>query len=290
MQAEFGDEKNAAILPPIVRPYDATTRRFGTSHVYRAYINSTVGNPPGGVGPGHTVTITVPFYTQLQDVTKANLGINSDEFIDWWNAVRIYFFYGPVALNSALINPGSPVPVNFSNTTSPTQTKPTCSIDDRTSCVVDFITHTIDPLANIPFQLQEYTFASASGPKPGGVLPAGVPFKIDRTYVNYNVSSLDLVYLPLAIGPYNFNDPVGDSPGIWGTERLRHRLSGRTTTSPTEEAVGRFLFPRTSMRAKVHRDGPRSKANPVLSTLPSPMPRRPSRHMRFRKSPALPIF
>jgi hypothetical protein len=221
MQAEFGDEKNAAILPPIVKPDDATTRRFGTSHVYRAYINSTVGNPPGGVGPGHTVTITVPFYTQLQDVTKANLGINSDEFIDWWNAVRIYFFYGPVALNSALIT-GSPVPVNFSNTTSPTQTKPTCSIDDGTSCVVDFITHTIDPLANIPFQLQEYTFASASGPKPGGVLPAGSPFKIDRTYVNYNVSSLDSVYLPLAIGPYNFNDPVGDS---------RYLGDGATTAS-----------------------------------------------------------
>ena len=39
------------------------------------------------------------------------------------------------------------------------------------------------------------------------------------------------------------------------------------------------------MRAKVHRDGPRSKANPVLSTLPSPMPRRPSPAYAFPKIP-----
>jgi hypothetical protein len=179
-----------------IDPKDAETRRFSTTKVYRAYINL-----PDGVPPGSTVTITVPFYTKLKDANKGNLGIGQDQFIDWWNSSRIYFFYGKSALDSAFLD-GSPEDIDFGKNITP-QIKPTCSIVTvpATSCLITFKAHTIDPRANIPFQLQEYTFASAQGPPPGGLLPPLSPFKIETKWVNYNVSSLDSVYLPVAMGP-----------------------------------------------------------------------------------------
>jgi len=187
-------------------PKDAKTRRFSSTLVYRAYINLPADVPTGGVPPGSTVTITLPFYTKLKEVNKGNLGSVNDQFIDWWNSARIYFFYGEAALDSAIID-GSPKDIDFGKNV-PNQIKPTCTIvtSPPTNCTIVFKAHTIDPRANIPFQLQEYTFASATGPVPGGVLPAGSPFTIETQWVNYNVSSLDSVYLPVAMGPIKVQD------------------------------------------------------------------------------------
>ena len=196
---------------------DSFLRTFPTSAVRGAYINipTAMNNPPlndpgidettAGVPPGATVTITVPFYTRMQTNIRADaLGRTLDQFIDWWNSVRIYVFYGKAALYSAFWEAGGnaqtggqPTPLVLPNP------GPTCTIvipGKTTNCTVNFQSYPVNPQDNVPFQLQEYTFASAVGPPPGG--NADTPnFSIEKKWVNYNVSSLDSVYLPVAMGP-----------------------------------------------------------------------------------------
>jgi hypothetical protein len=193
-----------------IDPKDARTKRFNTTKVYLAYINLQGDVATTGVPPGATVRITLPFYTTLKIVGKDNLGTVEDQFIDWWNSARMVILYGKTALNSAILD-GEPGDIDFGKNI-PNQIKPTCAIETQppTNCNIVFKTNKIEPRANIPFQLQEFTFASATGPKPGGDLAPGSPFDIQTQWVNYNVSSLDSVYLPVAFGPIlNGQNPEG---------------------------------------------------------------------------------
>ena len=150
------------------------------------------------------MTVTVPFWTQLQEVTDNDIGVNTDQFIDWWNATRIYLFERATALHAAEITDG----LLDGNQHSPTPIAPvagakvpTCVASGGAACTVTLLSYTIDPPAGIPFQLQEYTFASAVGPP---LDERSARFQKDDKgllFVNYNVSSLDSVYLPVAMGP-----------------------------------------------------------------------------------------
>ena len=190
MQAQLG-----------VNSSDTYKQQFPTAVNYRAYINLPTTTDAGGIPPGGSIVVDVPFYTQLKDVTADDLGVDDDQFIDWWNGVRLYFFNGANALSAAYITydtgSGQPHPV----TPLAGAAEVLCTNSAGGDCNVTLESTTINPLFNIPFQLQEYTFASAEGPPPGGLLPAGSPLAIDDSYVNYNVSSLDSVYLPIAMGP-----------------------------------------------------------------------------------------
>jgi hypothetical protein len=181
---------------------------FGTRLVSRAYIDITNPDNSAGLQPGESVTITVPFFTQLQMVTdnatENPIGVNTDQFIDWWNATRIYLFEGETALHAARITDGlldmkqhSPTPI----TPLDGAKVPTCVASGKATCAVTLLSYTIDPPFGIPFQLQEYTFASAIGPP---LDPRPARFQNDGMgleFVNYNVSSLDSVHLPVAMGP-----------------------------------------------------------------------------------------
>jgi hypothetical protein len=177
---------------------------FGTRLVSRAYIDITNKDNTTGLQHDQSVTITVPFFTQLQQVTDNDIGVNTDQFIDWWNATRIYLFEGATALHAAQITDG----LLDGNQHSPTPIAPlggakvpTCMASGGATCTVTLLSYTIDPPFGIPFQLQEFTFASAVGPpldpRPAKFAERGLEF------VNYNVSSLDSVYLPVAMGPLN---------------------------------------------------------------------------------------
>ena len=180
---------------------------FPTKLVSRAYINITNKDNTPGLQPNQSVTITVPFWTQLQEVTDNDIGVNNDQFVDWWNATRIYLFEGKTALHAAEITDGildnkqhNPTPIAPLGGAK----VPTCVASGGATCAVTLLSYTIDPPFGIPFQLQEYTFASAIGPP---LDPRPAKFGKDGLeFVNYNVSSLDSVYLPVAMGPLNNPD------------------------------------------------------------------------------------
>src|SRR3954465_388013 len=64
---------------------DVNTRAFQTRKIYRIWVNKQNGIPPLG-----SVTVTLPFYTQLLPATAADLGKVDDQFVDWWNAMRVF--------------------------------------------------------------------------------------------------------------------------------------------------------------------------------------------------------
>src|SRR5262245_38878504 len=73
-----------------------TTQVFNTTLLYRIFVNRV-----GGVPPNSSVTLTIPFYTQLRPTTPGNLGKVNDQFIDWWNAMRVFVFDGKDAADAA---------------------------------------------------------------------------------------------------------------------------------------------------------------------------------------------
>src|SRR5262245_33712783 len=156
-----------------------TKRMFTTTRLYRAYFevgkkSGKVGadqEPSTGIAPNQSVEITVPFYTQLKKVSKEDVGTVDDQFIDWWNAVRIYLFDTEAAYHSAKVTnnlekvPGGGLPQpTVSTIPGPAAAGPTCTSSDGKVCNVLLRESAINTPFNIPFELQEYTFASAEGP------------------------------------------------------------------------------------------------------------------------------
>jgi hypothetical protein len=193
--------------------------RFPTSYVYRAVINITKDGKAIGLLRGDNVTITVPFFSQLKEVNKGDIGRESDQFIDWFNANRLYLFEGVNAFNAADITDGvypvsvCPPPATPKNhfcyhtptvITPPRRAAmPTCKASTTaSSCTVTIKSYLIEPPTNIPFQLQEYTFLSAEKNKTTGkaYFADGLHGEKPGNWMNYNVSSLDSVYLPVAMG------------------------------------------------------------------------------------------
>jgi hypothetical protein len=184
-------------------------RSFATSRLRRGYV--TIGSDEG-IAPGQWVEISLPFYTQLLKTTPADLGLVPDQYIDWWNSGRIVFFDSSAAYHSVKVTndpnaPGGglpPPPVKYLAGAA----VPSCISSTGKKCTVPLFENALQPLDGIPFQLQEYTLASAEGPPLNTTLPPPTRTKIDLSFVNYNVSSLDSVFLPVAMGPLT---KAGDS-------------------------------------------------------------------------------
>jgi len=176
--------------------------------LFRAYIN-----PKNGILPRESVSITVPFYTQLATTTPQDIGTLSQQYIDWWNAQRIFFYDGKTAKTGAfnynVDSKGKTVPPTPIHPIAGAVV-PSCAAGNTFNCepvtIVSYIG--IFPTGSIPFDFGEYTLAAAEGPPPGGLLPPGSAFKINLATVNFNVSAVDGVYLPIAMAASGNSTPV----------------------------------------------------------------------------------
>ena len=190
-------------------------RKFATARLRRGYVQ--IGNDEG-IAPGGWVEIALPFYTQLLETTADNLGKIPDQYINWWNSGRIVFFDSIAAYHSVKVTNslGDPLPPGGGLPPPPVKylagaAVPSCVSSNGNKCTIPLFENALQPLDGIPFQLQEYTFASAEGPPLNKILSPPTRTKIDLTFVNYNVSSLDSVFLPVAMGPLT---KAGDSVNI----------------------------------------------------------------------------
>jgi hypothetical protein len=196
-----------------------SSRKFTTTRLYRAYIeiqNSSKGiaPKPSGRRDPYYVDIVVPFYTQLKQIAPGRLGLDPDQYIDWWNANRIYMFDSAAGYNSAkwTNNLDAPTPRPGGGLPQP-EVKPIggaallkCTSSDRAPCTVVLKESAINVPDGVPFQLQEYTMGSAEGPPINNKLAAPTRTKMENKWVNYNVSSLDSVFLSVAMGPLGRRD------------------------------------------------------------------------------------
>ena len=192
-----------------VQTPDLLTRLFQTTLLYRIFVNGTQGVPPRG-----SVTITVPFYTQLLAANDSNRGTVPDQYIDWWNGMRVHVFDRAETIAAAfnLTNP-PPVPVvPFSGAAVPTCT------GTGGSCIVTLKSSNVGFPRGLKFQLVEYTFADALNT---------LPPTITLTNVNYNISAVDNVYLPAAIGAHGNSE--GSNTYLGSTEtvpKFRSEITG----------------------------------------------------------------
>ena len=217
MQAYFnlGPNPNVTDWVKVGDAY-VSPRRFVTTRIRRGYIqigNDVSGNGEG-IAPGTSVDIVLPFYTQLLTTTDANLGKVPDQYIDWWNSGRIYFFDTPAAYHSTKVtNANNPTVPGGQLPPPPVKVLagaavPSCTSSNGKKCSVTLFENAIEPIANIPFQLQEYTLASAEGPPEDNSQKPPGRTAMQLEFINYNVSSLDSVFLPVAMGPLT---KAGDS-------------------------------------------------------------------------------
>jgi hypothetical protein len=178
LQAAFGDTVNCY---PIV-------------YNYLIYVNGIQGIPEH-----KHASINLPWWSKRALV---NGDPNTDVYIDWWNGARTYIFDDQNAVNDSYMTDKTR-PVQYASPTSP---MPSCDKNDLQSVCQSAIAYqtcaaapdgskpcipgTNAIKAETPQQLNEYTLASVD-PVLG----------LTNWNVNYNVSNVDQVYLPVAMEP-----------------------------------------------------------------------------------------
>jgi hypothetical protein len=190
-----------------VKTAELSNKPYPRNNNYRLYIN-----PTHGIAPHTGISLTLPLFTQLADPIAAKpqicLGCQ-DTFIDWWNGgtIQLYTSPGtakapakqPPSLTDALGRPDQkPVAVNFGNAV-----KPRCDACEALTIYSD--------VADLPkedgSQLLEYTLGARNLPSLENQ-KAGIAEALDTSNVDFDVSYVNVVWAPAAMGVYK-NDQVG---------------------------------------------------------------------------------
>ena len=285
MQAQFKNDVTDVMTQTFCNNDPSNTpcnAQSGVARLYRANIN-----PDKGILPREFVSITVPFYTQLMATTSATIGTSSGQYIDWWNAQRIFFYDGETAVSGAfnfnVDQDGHTVPPTPVNPI-PGAKVPSCAPDNMFNCepvtLVSYIG--IFPTGSIPFDFGEYTFASAVGPPPGGSEPKGSPLKIDLKRVNFNVSAVDGVYLPVAMAALGNTTP--EQRVYLGTVTPVETVRAFLGTFSNKGASWPYYWPSYFAKAAPTTALP----NPPSGELPYPLPKVPSANVVFAESYKVP--
>ena len=194
---------------------DIGTRTYGHNFTYRFYIKPVVG-----IAQGQSVTLSLPLCTQLVgnpgDGSPLPPSADRDEWIDWWNGLRILIYANP-GTNSKL------PPAALSNDLAADEAKgpiplfspgPACTAGCGDLHRPIYWSSTQVP-PNDPYQLTEYTLADVVKGSPGVL-----HWSLDTKNVDYDISYVDETYLPVAMGPIG-NPDVGWVGSISGINKFR---------------------------------------------------------------------
>jgi hypothetical protein len=190
-----------------------TKKCYAVKNNYYAYINPVSGIPKGGFA-----SINVPWWS------KRRVGA-PDTYIDWWRGARVIFFDDQNALNDSYAKLKNDPQVDFADG-SP---KVNCNNVDGNACKqlqVFQVTAEATIGTQTPYQLNEFTFAAVSEVTDNG--------KKGGEFINfnqgYNVSNVDQLYLPLAIGPVRDPADVGYMGTTMSVAKFRKQLADFTGT------------------------------------------------------------
>lgn len=199
-----------------------TTQCFPVNNTYYIYVN-----PTKGIAKGATASVKLPWWSQPNDPA-----IGADKYVDWWRGGRIYIFDDQTALNDSFkVNSGPQgQPVSF-RSGSPlvrcsSLTNNACnSADLKIYKVKDGLVGSAIETKS-PFQLNEWTFADVTDVKLGGELLS--------LNLNYNVSNVDQIYLPVAMAPIKTGTQVGYMGSIMPVSDFRAKLIAFTGANPDQ--------------------------------------------------------
>lgn len=179
-------------------------------YVYKLYINEGQGLPPGA-----SATVTLPLYSELAD-DALDGAKETYQYITWWNGGRVVLADRNDRLldrYDAAKNPGGK---DFSFQVPESVT---CAAQGATCTLSTYFSENQLP-ENINAQLSEYTFGDSD-------VAADDPQQLRRLKpenVGYNISYVDHVYLPVAIGPKD-NPYIGYSGSAQSLEAFRATIS-----------------------------------------------------------------
>lgn len=161
-----------------------------TRLVYKLYVNEGEGIPPNS-----SVTITLPLYSRLED----------QSYITWWNG-------GRVVLADKADRLRNPEDAKLSDPAGVS-----CR-GENTACALATYSSIEQFHENVFAQLSEYTFGDS-------ILPNGQDVRLLKPdNVGYNISYVDHVYMPVAIGPKS-NPYIGYSGSVQSLPDFQARLS-----------------------------------------------------------------
>lgn len=167
-----------------------------SNYIYRLYVNEGQGIPPNS-----SVTITLPLFSELPAGTLPNA-----KYITWWNGGRVVLADRNDRLrldsDQRLATPASV----------------TCT-GEGAQCALSVYAGTEGLPEDIYAQLSEFTLGDSLDP------PAGQTTRwLKPDNVGYNISYVDHVYLPVAIGPKN-NPYIGYSGSTKSLPSFRSALN-----------------------------------------------------------------
>ncbi|WP_353194352.1 hypothetical protein [Pusillimonas noertemannii] len=167
-----------------------TTELYPTDYVYKLYVNEGEGIPPNS-----SVSITLPLYSKLDET----------RYITWWNGGRVV-----LADRSERLLGKEDTAMETPNTVS-------CE-GHNTACALSTYSSSVQFPENIYAQLSEYTFGDS-------IIPNGQSVRLLKPEnVGYNISYVDHVYMPVAIGPKN-NPYIGYSGSAQPLANFRNALT-----------------------------------------------------------------
>lgn len=173
-----------------------TTEPYPTNYVYKLYVNENTGIPPGS-----SVTITLPLYSEL----------SKGRYITWWNGGRVVL----ADKNDRLRNEKDEELATPSSVSCQGQ---------NTECKLSTYSSDVQFPEDIYAQLSEYTFGDS-------IVPPKQSLRLLKPEnVGYNISYVDHVYMPIAIGPKN-NPYIGYSGSGQSLSAFRGHLDSFLKTT-----------------------------------------------------------
>lgn len=161
-----------------------------TNFVYKLYVNEGTGIPKNS-----SIEITLPVFSKL----------SPDQYITWWNGGRVL-----LADDTEGLRKKEDIKISTPNAVRCAAT--------NTSCQLTTYSSEVGFPENVYAQLSEYTFGDS-------FFPPGQPTRILKPdNVGYNISYVDHVYLPVAIGPKN-NNYIGYSGSVQPLAQFRNNLA-----------------------------------------------------------------
>jgi hypothetical protein len=160
------------------------------TNTYLAYIN-----PLTGIKPGEFVSIQIPWWSKTTDG-----GV--DKAVDWWRASRIYIFDDQTALNESYKFDDMNTTKTKAQLAQPVISCTMGGIANNKCIPNELEIFRLTPGSkgliqdHTPMQLNEFTIADIPANQNCNVNPANCTLN-----VNFNVSYVDHIYLPIAIGP-----------------------------------------------------------------------------------------
>ncbi|MDX1836982.1 hypothetical protein DIZ81_04760 [Legionella taurinensis] len=167
-----------------------TSSPYPTEKVYKLYVNEDQG-----IAPGSSVTITLPLFSQIAN----------GKYITWWNGGRV-----------VLADKSENLRDSGDQRLSAKTEGVSCS-GKGTACTLTIYSSDTQFPENIYAQLSEFTFGDS-------IIPPGQSVRLLKPEnVGYNISYVDHVYLPIAIGPKN-NPYIGYSGSTQLLSDFRNHL------------------------------------------------------------------